>query len=179
MEERWMSKRQGQAEERPANGVRADSRETELEDVIARVRQETPVWQTYLSVHRQIVDRLTEQMLTDYQLPLEWYDVLMNLADVPGHRLRQRELSDRLLLSESGVSRRLARMANAGLLERTPADDDRRGVEVALTEKGAAILLDATDSHLALVAQLFTNKLTATELVALPQILSKLDTMTN
>ncbi|MFI5709383.1 MarR family winged helix-turn-helix transcriptional regulator [Kribbella sp. NPDC051620] len=165
--------------QRRAGGERAGGPETKLEDVVARVHQETPLWQTYLSVHRQIVDRLAEQMLNDHQLPLEWYDVLMNLADVPGHQLRQRELSDRLLLSESGVSRRLARMAKAGLLERTPADDDRRGVAVALTEKGAATLLEATDSHLALVAQLFTDKLTATELIALPQILSKLDTRTD
>jgi DNA-binding MarR family transcriptional regulator len=66
-------------------------------------------------------------------------------------------------------------MADAGLLERTPADDDRRGVAVALTDKGAAALVAATGSHLDLVAHLFTGKLTAAETVALQHILAKLD----
>ncbi|MFB6720849.1 MarR family winged helix-turn-helix transcriptional regulator [Kribbella sp. NPDC056345] len=143
--------------------------------MVARLHQETPVWQTFLSVHRQIVETLADQMKSDHRLPLEAFDVLIHLADVPERRLRQRELTDRLLLSDSGVSRLLARMAEAGLLERTTADDDRRGVAVAMTDKGAETLVAATGSHLDLVAQLFTDKLSATELIALEQILAKLD----
>jgi DNA-binding MarR family transcriptional regulator len=147
----------------------------DLDAMVARLHRETPLWQAFLSVRRQLVEQMAEQMLTDHQLPLDWFDVLIHLADVPGRQLRQRELRDRLLLSESGVSRLLVRMANAGLLERTPADDDRRGVSVALTDKGAAALVAATGSHLDLVAQLFTSKLTAAEIVALQHILVKLD----
>jgi len=147
-----------------------------LDAVVARLHRETPLWQTFLSVHRQLVELLAEQMQADHQLPLDWFDVLIHLADAPGRQLRQRELRDRLLLSESGVSRLLARMASAGVLERTPADDDRRGVAVALTDKGTAALVAATGSHLELVDQLFTDKLTAAEAVALQHILAKLET---
>jgi DNA-binding MarR family transcriptional regulator len=136
--------------------------------------QETSLWRTFLGTHRQIVDRLADQMQSDHQLPLEWFDVLIHLADVPGKRLRQRELRDRLLLSESGVSRMLARMAEAGVLERRPADDDRRGVEVVLTSAGEALLATAVESHLKLVASLFTDRLSVTDRVALEHILAKL-----
>jgi DNA-binding MarR family transcriptional regulator len=147
-----------------------------LDAVVARLHRETPLWQAFLSVHRQLVELLAEQMLTDHQLHLDWFDVLIHLAEAPGRQLRQRELRDRLLLSESGVSRLLVRMATVGLLERTQADDDRRGMAIALTDKGAAALVAATGSHLDLVAQLFTDKLTAAEAVALHHILAKLDT---
>jgi DNA-binding MarR family transcriptional regulator len=150
-----------------------------LDAAVARLHRETPLWQTFLSVHRQIVELMAEQMFTNHQLPLDWFDVLIHLADAPERKLRQRELRDRLLLSESGVSRLLARMANAGFVQRAPADDDRRGVAVGLTDKGAAALLAATSSHLELVAQLFTNKLTAAEAVALEHILAKLGAKSN
>jgi DNA-binding MarR family transcriptional regulator len=48
-------------------------------------------------------------MLREHQLPLEWFDVLVHLADLPGMRARQKELRDRVLLSESDLSRLLAR----------------------------------------------------------------------
>jgi DNA-binding MarR family transcriptional regulator len=156
------------------DGDQAEARGAELAGTVARLLQETSLWRTFLGTHRQIVDRLAEQMQTDHQLPLEWFDVLIHLADVPGKRLRQRELRDRLLLSESGVSRMLARMAEAGVLERRPADDDRRGVEVVLTSAGEALLATAVESHLKLVASLFTDRLSVTDRVALEHILAKL-----
>ena len=145
-----------------------------LEEVLARLQRETPLWQDFLAAHRDITGRLAEQMMRDHQLPLEWFDVLVHLADVPGMRLRQRALRDRLLLSESGVSRLLVRMERAGLITRAAADEDRRGVEIALTERGRSALLAATASHLRLVASLFTSRLTASDRVALRRVLSKL-----
>jgi DNA-binding MarR family transcriptional regulator len=68
----------------------------------------------------------------------------------------------------------LARMAEAGVLERRPADDDRRGVEVVLTSAGEALLATAVESHLKLVASLFTDRLSVTDRVALEHILAKL-----
>lgn len=100
--------------------------------------------------------------------------MLIHLAELPDRYLRQRELRDSLLLSESGVSRMLARMQAAGLVEHRPADDDRRGVEVALTAAGATALATAVESHAMLVATLFTERLTVTDRVALEHILVKL-----
>jgi DNA-binding MarR family transcriptional regulator len=145
-----------------------------LKELIGRVRQETPLWLDFLLAHRLLVARLAEQMMTDHQLPLDWFDVLIHLADVPGMRLRQRDLRDRLLLSESGVSRLLVRMERAGLIARAPADDDRRGVAIELTERGRMALSAAIESHLQLVASLFTNRLTIADRGALKRVLSKL-----
>jgi DNA-binding MarR family transcriptional regulator len=145
-----------------------------LAEVLARLQRETPLWQHFLAAHQRIIGRMAAQMMADHQLPLEWFDVLIHLADMPDMRLRQRVLRDRLLLSESGVSRMLVRMEQAGLVTRTTADEDRRGLEIALTEHGQAALSAATASHLQLVADLFTDRLTASDRLALDYILSKL-----
>ncbi len=158
--------------------VRADAAsatdDAHLGALLGRLVETTGLWQDFLGVHRSIVEQLAEQMQTDHNLPLEWFDVLVHLADIPGMRLRQKDLRDRLLLSESGISRMLVRIEQAGLIERTPADDDRRGVEIALTGKGQQALAEALESHLALVATLFTDRLTASDRTALRRALGKL-----
>ena len=146
----------------------------ELEEALAQLNQETPLWQSYLAVHRRIVEQLADEMLREHQLPLEWFDVLVHLADLPGMRARQKDLRDRVLLSESGVSRLLVRMEKAGLITRCTADEDRRGMEIAVTDDGRAALLAAIESHLQLVASLFTDRLTATDRAALSRVLPKL-----
>jgi DNA-binding MarR family transcriptional regulator len=146
----------------------------ELAEALARLNRQTPLWQSFLAVHRQIVEQLADEMQTEHQLPLEWFDVLVHLADLPGQRARQKVLRDRMLLSESGVSRLLVRMEKAGVITRCTAGDDRRGMEIAVTGAGQAALLAAIDSHLQLVASLFTDRLTATDRAALTRVLPKL-----
>jgi DNA-binding MarR family transcriptional regulator len=145
-----------------------------LPSVLAKLEEKTMLWQQFLRAHRTIVERLAEQMQTDHNLPLEWFDVLIHLADVPDGRLRQRALRDRLLLSESGVSRLLLRMEQAGLIARSTAGEDKRGMEITLTSQGRSAVMDATESHADLVATLFTDKLTQTDLSALARVLPKL-----
>ena len=146
----------------------------ELEEALAQLNHQTPLWQSFLAAHRQIVEQLADEMLREHQLPLEWFDVLVHLADLPGMRARQKGLRDRLLLSESGVSRLLVRMEEAGAITRNTAGDDRRGMEITVTEAGQAALLTAIDPHLQLVASLFTDRLTATDRAALGRVLPKL-----
>src|SRR5580693_8265097 len=147
---------------------------TELAEALAQLNQQTPLWQSFLAAHRQIVEQLADEMLAEHQLPLEWFDVLVHLADLPGMRARQKDMRDRMLLSESGVSRLLVRMEKAGVITRSTADDDRRGMEIAVTDDGRAALLAAIESHLQLVASLFSDRLTATDRAALSRVLSKL-----
>jgi DNA-binding MarR family transcriptional regulator len=146
----------------------------ELAEALARLHEQTPLWQSFLAAHRRIVEQLADEMLAEHQLPLEWFDVLVHLADLPGMRARQKDMRDRMLLSESGVSRLLVRMEKAGVITRSAAGDDRRGMEIVVTEAGQAALLAAIDSHLQLVASLFTDRLTATDRAALSRMLPKL-----
>ena len=162
-----------QAPAKSVDAVEGDDAQR-LREVVARLEEETMLWQAFLRAHRTIIDQMTEQMMRDHNLPLEWFDVLIHLADVPDGRLRQRALRDRLLLSESGVSRLLLRMEQAGLIARSTAGEDKRGMEITLTASGRAAVIEATESHVDMVSKLFTQRLTRTDRNALTRVLPKL-----
>lgn len=52
---------------------------------------------------------------------------------------RVQEISERVHLSQSALSRLIARLEKDGLVERTMCPEDRRGVRVALTKKGRTL----------------------------------------
>jgi DNA-binding MarR family transcriptional regulator len=58
------------------------------------------------------------------------------LAELDGRALRQMDLAERLGLAKSTVSRLVGGLVDRGWAVRTGADDDGRGVSVALTPDG-------------------------------------------
>ena len=54
-----------------------------------------------------------------------------------------------LMLTSSGATKRLDRLERAGLVERTPDPDDRRGVIITLTEAGHELIDRVTEAHMA------------------------------
>src|SRR4051794_19738022 len=73
-------------------------------------------------------------------LPLAWLEVLVHLEGEEGERHRMAELADRLTLSRGGLTRLVARMEDAGLVERVVPPEDRRATYAVMTKKGAAAL---------------------------------------
>ena len=53
------------------------------------------------------------------------------------------------MLSSGGITKRLDRLQEAGLVERRPNPDDRRGALVRLTRKGRAVIDGAFETHIA------------------------------
>ena len=70
--------------------------------------------------------------------PLAWYDVLLELERAGDCGLRPFALERELLLPQYGLSRLLARMEEAGLVERRNCPSDGRGQMVVITEAGRA-----------------------------------------
>src|ERR687894_2078461 len=77
---------------------------------------ELGAWRGLLRVHAALVRELDAELLAAHDLPLTSYDVLIYLRDAPGRRLRMAELADSVLLSRSGVTRLVDRLAPAGLI---------------------------------------------------------------
>jgi DNA-binding MarR family transcriptional regulator len=70
----------------------------------------------------------------------EVLDVLAGSAMADGARsYRVQEIAERVHLSQSALSRLIARLEKDGLVERGMCAEDRRGVKVALTGKGRAL----------------------------------------
>lgn len=98
----------------------------------------------------QLADAELSRGLTDYGLQPGWLDLLAALrrAGRP-YELNPTELMRTTMLSSGGMTKRLDRMAEAGLVQRRPDPKDRRGTLVVLTKKGRAVVDDAIVTHVA------------------------------
>ncbi len=70
-----------------------------------------------------------------------------------------RKLADELILSRGGATRLVARMEEAGLVERETPPTDRRATFAVITAKGEKALARALPVHLELVEQAFSRHL--------------------
>ena len=129
-------------------------------------------WSSLLRAHATLLRRLEVDLAQATGLALADFDVLAQLANAGGE-LRMTELADRAFISRSGMTRRVARLVDEGLVRRANVDADRRGVVVALTDAGVARLTETAPVHLRGVSELFVAQLDEQELAALKSALDK------
>ena len=133
------------------------------------------VWRSFLRAHAGIVRELERELVTDTGMPLSWYDVLLQLAEAPGRRLRMAELADRVLLSRSGLTRLVDRLEADGLVRRERSEDDARGTYTVLTETGLGRLRRAAPTHLTSIQRHWLDRFSDAELRELDGLLGRLD----
>jgi DNA-binding MarR family transcriptional regulator len=80
---------------------------------------------------------------------------------------------DATMLSSGGMTKRIDRMAEAGLVRRRPDPDDRRGTRVRLTVRGKALIDRAIATHIANEERLLST-VSAADRRALDRILRRL-----
>src|SRR5881296_2653519 len=129
-------------------------------------------WQALLRSHATLMRQLERDLAKETGLALADFDVLAQLA-LAGGALRMTELADRALISRSGMTRRIARLVDVGLVRRAKADGDARGVVVALTDAGVARLTEAAPVHARGIFDLFVARLDDQELAVLERGLKK------
>jgi DNA-binding MarR family transcriptional regulator len=130
-------------------------------------------WRLLLEAHATVTELLEHELVAERSLPLNRYDVLLNLAEAPEGRLRMQELSESVLLSKSGLSRLVDRMVEAGLVRRERCQDDRRGWFAVLTDQGRSALRRAAPVHLRGIQEHFTRHLTPEEVHTLTATLGR------
>ena len=135
-------------------------------------REELGVWRTFLRAHAQLVRRLEADLVAEHDLPLASYDVLVQLVEAPGRRLRMTELADRVLISRSGLTRLVDRLAREGLVRREACDTDARGLFTVLTEAGYERLRSASRTHLRGIEEYAVGRFTPNELRQLGDLLN-------
>jgi DNA-binding MarR family transcriptional regulator len=135
-------------------------------------RRGLKAWRSMLRAHATLMRRLDTDLEQATGLALADFDVLAQLAEAHG-ALRMTELAERALISRSGMSRRVARLADEGLLRRDRAGTDGRGVVVALTQAGIARLAETAPVHARGICKLFVAKLDDQELALLERALNK------
>jgi DNA-binding MarR family transcriptional regulator len=118
-------------------------------------------------VHASLSKALDAQLEAAHGLPLSSYEVLKDLADAEGQKMRMCDLASSVILSRSGLTRLVDRLERDGLLTRESCASDARGAFAKLTPAGHEKLAAARATHLAGVRSLFLDHLTEDELEVL------------
>jgi DNA-binding MarR family transcriptional regulator len=129
-------------------------------------------WRALLQAHATLMRQLDTDLREETGLRLADFDVLAQLAGAGGE-LRMTDLAARTLISRSGLTRRVARLVDEGLVRRANAAGDGRGVVVALTDAGVARLTETVPVHVRGVSKLFVERLDDQELAVLETALGK------
>ena len=114
--------------------------------------------------------------LAEEDLTLEEFDVLVHLAWARDGVLPLRALVASIVLgyqlSRSGLTR--DRMERDGLIERTLSREDRRQIDVAVTDQGREVFDRVWPGHLQGIQRYFSESLSDRDVTVLKGILAKL-----
>jgi DNA-binding MarR family transcriptional regulator len=120
---------------------------------------EQRTWRAYLRAGTLLSARLNRQLQADSGLSLAEYEVLVQLSETPGGRLRPSRLGQALNWEQSRLSHLLSRMARRGFVTREECPGDGRGALVVLTDAGRAAIESAAPGHVAAVRALVFDAL--------------------
>jgi len=121
-------------------------------------------WAALLRTHAAAVPRVEADLRSATDLPIQWYDVLLELEYAPSRKLRMQDLGERVVLSRSRVSRIVDELVAVGLAVREPEAADGRVFYAVITPAGRARLRRAAPAYVAAVEQHFIEHLTTTQL---------------
>src|SRR5437870_11903807 len=135
-------------------------------------RRGLEAWRSLLRAHATLMRQLEADLEKKTGLALADFDVLAQLA-VAGGELRLNDLAARALVSLSGMTRRVARLVDEGLVRRADTDADGRGVVVVLTDAGVARLTEAGPVHPRAIADPFVTRLNQGEVADLKGVMDR------
>lgn len=130
-------------------------------------------WRAVHTTATRVLDVISAELERETGMPLAWYETLLFVHENDPPILRQ-ELPRVVALSQSGLSRMIAKIVAAGLLEQASAPDDKRSLQVQLTDAGRDALLRAAPVYHLLVQQHFGAWISDGEAEALAATLGKL-----
>jgi DNA-binding MarR family transcriptional regulator len=108
-------------------------------------------WRALLDRHAAVTCALEKALQDEHQIGLSEFETLDRLVDSQCDKYRMNDLSGDIHLSQSALSRAVARLERDGLVNRNMCADDRRGVFVCLTEKGKRVHAEAQPTHRAVL----------------------------
>jgi DNA-binding MarR family transcriptional regulator len=125
---------------------------------------EMRAWRGLLRAYGCLAKRLDAELERAHRLPMTSFEVLHQLEQARGRRMRMCELAEQARLSRSGLTRLVDRLERDGLLERCSCEHDARGAYACLTPAGRDRLEAARVTHLGVVRDHFLSRFSEDEL---------------
>jgi DNA-binding MarR family transcriptional regulator len=110
-------------------------------------------WRDLATCYSSVRCALDRELDEQHGLGMSEFEALDRLAGAPHGKQRMQELGEAMYLSQSALSRVVARLEREGLVLRDVCLEDRRGVYVRLTETGEARHAAARPTQLAVLAR--------------------------
>src|SRR6266571_4870186 len=129
---------------------------------------EQAAWRAYIRLAKMLMRQL-DRDLHPFGLTTNDYEILVELSEAPGNRLRMTELADLTAQSRSRLSHQITRMEAKGLVRRDACDGDKRGTFAVITPRGLATIERVAPSHVDSVRRHFIDQLCAGHLTALTE----------
>ena len=130
-------------------------------------------WESLFRAQVSVMRHLNAEFLTS-ELSLNEYDVLFNLSQHPGWKLRIKELNKYLLLTQPSVSRLIDRLAARALVTKSSDPSDARGIIVEMTPAGFDLFRRVAVTHMKSISDRVGAALTDEELLQLQSLTDKL-----
>ncbi len=130
-------------------------------------------WEGFLHCQAALIQQLARELDEAGEIPLSTYDILVQVSEAGG-RLRLRDLVDRVVLSQPGLSRKVARLEQEGLLDRLPDPTDGRGVLVKISRSGRSALRSAAQVHVSGIERTFASRIDDDEAAVLAKVFHRL-----
>jgi DNA-binding MarR family transcriptional regulator len=93
-------------------------------------------WRDLLACYSTVSCALDRALQEEHAIGMSEFEVLDRLVDASCDELRMHDLAGAMYLSQSALSRTVARLERDGLVERCLCTDDRRAIWVRLTAAG-------------------------------------------
>jgi DNA-binding MarR family transcriptional regulator len=110
-------------------------------------------WRSLLTSYNGVACQLERALQDGHDLTMGEFETLDRLIGVECEKRRMQDLATDMYLSQSALSRTVARLEKSGLVERALCEADRRGVFVAITEAGLRRHAEARKTRLAILAE--------------------------
>ena len=104
-------------------------------------------WRELLDRHAKVSCALEKALHDEHGIGLSEFEILDRLVDANCGNYRMTDLAQDIYLSQSALSRAVARLEHDGLVKRSMCSDDRRAIFVCLTGDGATRHRDALPTH--------------------------------
>ncbi|WP_084297888.1 MarR family winged helix-turn-helix transcriptional regulator [Actinoplanes friuliensis] len=114
-----------------------------------------------------------QQLRVDGGLSGPQFQILARLSAAPERRLRMTDVADSMVYSRSGLTYQAGQLEKAGLIKRTPGEDDERSIIVTLTPAGQARLDQVLPGHIEVVQSLLLTSLSRRDITTITEILGR------
>ena len=110
-------------------------------------------WRTLLDRHAKVSCALEKTLQQEHGIGLSEFEILDRLVDANQGSYRMSDLTSDIYLSQSALSRAVARLESDGLVHRSMCTDDRRAIFVCLTDAGRKVHKAARPTHRAVLGE--------------------------